>query len=568
MTTKANSRTCCGIAALLVSACVTLAAGPALADEGDAGQSGDTSVHSAKSIPDNAGIAVTDKMMQDAGGSRSDWLLQGRNYSNTRYSPLDQITADNISGLRPAALVQTGKLGSFEATPVVVDGVMYLTTPAMEDKMNVMALNAATGETYWTTSYKVTMPKACCGLVNRGVAVGYGNVYVTTLDAKLLALDARTGKKQWETKLADPLAGYSETMAPQIYDGKVIVGSSGGEWPNRGFLAAIDAKTGKEAWRWHSTDPNTFAGDSWKTGGGMVWSTPAIDPKRGLVIFSTGNPNPDLNGSTRAGDNLYTDSIVALDVNSGKLKWYYQEVKHDLWDYDAASNVVLFDAKDKDGKTVPAAGEAGKVGWLFVVNRETGKLIRKSDALVKMTDTMFTKPSKDGVMIMPGANGGAEWSPPAYSPENGLFYVMEMNQLMNYTTDGATRYIKGLTRLGSTFLNVKGDKAKQSGVLDAVDVNTGKIAWQHDAPKPLIGGVLATAGNLVFMGEGDGWFDAFNAKSGKRVWRFNLGAGVNAPPVAYEVNGKEYIAVAAGGNYQLHYPHGDVLAIFSLPQSQ
>ncbi len=529
-------------------------------------KSQDTSNSQQTPVPDGAGVSVSDEQMGGAGKDAQNWLLHGHGYSNQRYSPLDQITTKNIGSLAPVALVQTGMVASFETTPVVVDGVMYATTPVVDDKMNVMAIDAATGERFWTTTYDVGLSKTCCGPVNRGVAVGYGKVYVATLDAKLLALDAKTGEKQWEAQLAEPRAGYSETMAPQIYDGKVIVGSSGGEWAIRGFVAAYDAKTGKQAWKWDATDPDTFAGDSWKTGGGMVWTTPAIDPKRNLVIFSVGNPNPDLDGTSRKGDNLYTDSIVALDADSGKIKWHYQEVKHDVWDYDAVSNVVLFDTKDKDGKTVEAAGEAGKVGWLYIVNRDNGELIRKSDPLVKMSDNMFTTPTKEGVKMLPGANGGAEWSPPAYSPDTHMFYVMEMNQLMNFTTDGATETIPGQIRLGSTFKSVEGDASVQSGVLDAVDVDTGKVAWKYDAPQPMIGGVLATAGNLVFTGEGNGWFDAFDAKSGDRVWRFNLGAGVNAPPISYEVDGTQYIAVAAGGNFQLGFQRGDVIAIFKLNQ--
>jgi PQQ-dependent dehydrogenase (methanol/ethanol family) len=514
------------------------------------------------SIPNGARVKIGDDMMKAAGNDTRNWLLHGRDYFNQRYSPLNQITVDNIHSLSPVAIVQTGMTASFETTPIVADGVMYLTTPVVNDKMKIMALNAATGERYWETTYDISMAKTCCGPVNRGVALGYGSVYVVTLDDKLLALDAKTGKKEWEATLADPRAGYSETMAPQIYDGMVIVGSSGGEWPIRGFVAAYDAKNGKEKWRFHTTDPKSFEGDSWKSGGGMVWTTPAIDAKRNLLIFSTGNPNPDLNGTHRKGDNLYTDSIVALDAHTGKLKWYYQEVKHDVWDYDAVSNVVLFDVEE-NGKTVPAAGEAGKVGWLFIVNRETGKLIRKSDPLVMMSDNMFTTPTKKGVQMLPGANGGAEWSPPAYSPETHLLYAMEMNQLMTFTTQ-ETKTVPGQIRLGSTFKNVKGDKAVQNGVLDAVDVNTGKVAWRYNAPQPLIGGVLATAGNLVFTGEGNGWFDAINAKTGERVWRYNLGAGVNAPPVTYTVDGEQYIAVAAGGNFQLGYPLGDAVAIFKL----
>ena len=522
-----------------------------------------TSVKHYADIPSGADVATDDKTMKSAGDDPANWLLHGHGYTNQRYSALKKINAGNVKKLSPAAIVQTGMTASFETTPIVSDGVMYLTTPVVDSKMKILALNAATGERYWETTYNIDQAKTCCGPVNRGLALGYGKVYVATLDARLLALDAKTGKQDWETKIADPRAGFSETMAPQIYDGMVVVGSAGGEWPIRGFVAAYDAKSGKQVWRWHATDPKTFEGDSWKQGGGMVWTTPAIDTEQGLVIFSTGNPNPDLDGTKRKGDNLYTDSIVALDAKTGKIKWHYQEVKHDVWDYDAVSNVVLFDTR-VDGKTVPAAGEAGKVGWLFVVNRKTGKLIRKSDPLVKMSDNMFTKPTKKGVFMMPGANGGAEWSPPAYSPDTKLLYVMEMNQRMNFTNKETTATIPGQIRLGSTFKNVKGDKALQNGVLDAVNVDTGKVAWKYKAPQPMIGGVLATAGNLVFTGEGNGWFDAFDAKTGKKLWRYNLGAGVNAPPVSYEVDGTQYIAVAAGGNFQMDYPRGDAVAIFKL----
>jgi alcohol dehydrogenase (cytochrome c) len=293
----------------------------------------------------------------------------------------------------------------------------------------------------------------------------------------------------------------------------------------------------------------------------MSWSTPAIDPKLNLLILSTGNPNPDLYGTSRQGDNLYSDSIVALDLNTGALKWYLQEVKHDVWDYDAVSNPVLFDVQ-QNGQTIPAAGEAGKVGWIFIVDRRTGKLIRKSDPYVMMSKNMFTTPTKEGVNMLPGANGGAEWSPPAYSPQTHDLYVLAMNQLMTFTTNEPTGGT-GQLRLGSAFVNVK-QGGLQNGPFVAVNMDTGKIAWQYVAPQPLIGGALATGGNLVFMGEGNGWFDAFNAKTGQKVWRYQLGAGVNAPPVTYQVDGVQYIAVAAGGNFQLGFPYGDAVAIFRL----
>jgi alcohol dehydrogenase (cytochrome c) len=512
-------------------------------------------------MPAGADVNVTDDMMLAGSPDGANWLLHGRTYDNQRYSPLAQITADNVASLVPVALLQTGMTASFESTPVVVDGVMYFTTPVVNGKMKIIALSAATGERLWETTDNLGVFQICCGPVNRGVAVGYGKVYVVTLDDRLIALDATNGKVLWSKTVADSRVGYSETMAPQIYRNEIIIGSAGGEWAIRGFVAAYDANTGAQKWRWNATDPKSFSGDSWKRGGGMTWTTPAIDPKLGLVIFSTGNPNPDLAGTIRRGDNLYTDSIVALDVATGTLKWYYQEVKHDVWDYDAVSPVVLFDVNE-NGKTVAAAGEAGKVGWVFIVDRATGRLIRKSDPYVMMTPNMFTTPTKAGVDMLPGANGGAEWSPAAYSPQTHLMYILAMNQLMRFTTQEPTQ-APGQIRLGSAFTNIE-KNGVQNGPFVALNVDTGKIAWQYMAPQPLIGGALATAGDLVFMGEGNGWFEAFDATTGKQLWRFNLGAGVNAPPISYAVGGTQYIAVAAGGNFQLGFPYGDTLAIFRL----
>jgi PQQ-dependent dehydrogenase (methanol/ethanol family) len=522
--------------------------------------------HVYQGLPGGANVAISDAMLTGAASDNSNWLVNGRTYDNERYSPLTQIDTTNVKTLMPTALVQTGFTASFETTPVVVNGVMYLTTPVVDSKMKVMAIDAVTGENIWDSTYNLGTFKICCGPVNRGVAVAYGKVYVTTLDDKLLALDAATGKQIWSSTVAKASVGYSETMAPVVYNGRVIVGSAGGEWPIAGFVAAYDATSGKQMWRWSSTDPASFAGDSYKRGGGMVWTTPAIDPKLGLVIFATGNPNPDLFGASRKGDNLYTDSIVALDIDTGKTKWHYQEVKHDVWDYDAVSPVVLFDTVDDQGKTVAAAGEAGKVGWFFIVDRATGALIRKSDPYVMFSKNVFSQPTSEGVDMLPGANGGSEWSPPAYSPDTHLVYVLAMDQLMSFKTNTPSA-VPGQIRLGSAFANIK-KGAIQDGPFVAINVDTGKIAWQYKTPLPLMGGALATAGNLVFVGEGTGWFDAFDAKTGDKLWRFNLGAGVNAPPITYQVNGEQYIAVAAGGNFQMTYPYGDTLAIFKLTSSK
>jgi alcohol dehydrogenase (cytochrome c) len=270
--------------------------------------------------------------------------------------------------------------------------------------------------------------------------------------------------------------GYSETLAPQIYDGMVIVGSAGGEWALRGFVAAYDAKTGQQRWRWISTDPKSYSGDSWQSGGGMVWTTPAIDPQLGLVIFSTGNPNPDLDGTIRQGDNLYTDSIVALDVHSGTLKWYYQEVKHDVWDYDAVSNVVLFDVH-QNGKAIPAAAEAGKVGWVFILDRRTGAADPQVRSVRHDVEEHVHHAHEEGVDMLPGANGGAEWSPPAYSPQTHYLYILAMDQLMHFTTKPASS-APGLIRLGARspmsrpvgFRMVRSSRSMS---------RPGKIAWQY-----------------------------------------------------------------------------------------
>ena len=390
-------------------------------------------------------------MFAAAPTSPADWLVNGRTYANDRYSPLTQVDTTNVASLTPVAIVQTGFTASFEATPIVVNGVMYVSTPVVNNQMKILALNAATGSRIWETTYTLTQFLICCGPVNRGVVVAYGYVYFLTLDDRL----------------------------------------------------------GKQIWRWSATDPKTFAGSSYKSGGGMNWTTPALDTKLGLLIFSTGNPNPDLYGNNRKGDNLYTDSIVALDVHTGKLRWYYQEVKHDVWDYDAVSPVVLFDVHT-NGQTIPAAGEAGKVGWFFIVNRATGKLIRKSAPYVAFSANMFSQPTAAGVDMLPGANGGAEWSPPAYSPVTHDVYVLAMDQLMKFQTHPAVN-VRGQLRLGSAFSNIAPPHALQDGRLVAINVDTGKIDWTHMTAQPLIGGALATAGGLVFMGEGNGHFDAVDA---------------------------------------------------------
>ncbi|HEU4642310.1 MAG TPA: PQQ-dependent dehydrogenase, methanol/ethanol family [Gemmatimonadaceae bacterium] len=527
---------------------------------------------------------VTNQMLLNARNDGKNWVTYGRDYMNQRWSPLTQINTSNVKNLRVSWMHQTGisRLGSFETSPIVVDGVMYLTTPYN----TAIAVDARTGRQIWRYEHKpsIASPIFCCGPNNRGVAISGGTLYMGTLDARLVALDAKTGKVNWDVEIADPEAGYSETMAPLIIDNMVIVGISGAEYGIRGFVRAYDKNDGKQIWNFYTLPDKgwegNFAthtnegddlkrdiaaekaamsqyGDAWQRGGGSVWMTPAYDPETHMLYFAVGNPSPDLDGSVRPGDNLYTESIVAIDARTGEYKWHYQEVPHDVWDLDATSPVVI--VKLKNGKK--AVAEAGKTAYVYILDAATGKLIKRSDEFNRH-ENYFTQPTAEGARMLPGANGGSEWSPPAVNPTLGYMYVLGLEQPMHYITHSAPLE-KGKLWLGSAFKAVPGER--QYGTFTAINLNTGKRAWQVETEQPMIGGALATAGNLVFTGEGNGHFNAYDARTGKVLWTFQGGAGCNAPPVTYMLSGKQYIAVACGGNYQLGYPLGDAVLVFALP---
>lgn len=533
-----------------------------------------------------ADVTVTDSQLLNSARNDNDWLLHGRTYDNQRFSPLKQINSASVKRLVPVSIIQTGVANSFETTPIVVNGIMYIVTAGD----HVQAYDAVTGEVLWVYNPVLKYSDLCCGPVSRGPVVAYGKVFVAQLDGVVIALDARNGSLAWRSDPAitptTSAVHYSFTAAPQIYDGMVIIGSSGAEYPTRGFVVALDASTGKLIWRFNTTaapdEPggDTWSGDSWKAGGGAVWNTPAIDTKNGLVSFGTGNPNPNIDGEDRKGDNAYTDSIVALHVKDGTLAWWYQEVAHDLWDFDAAGPVIFLDVRDAHGGLVPAAAEAGKEGQLFIVNRLTGKLVRSSPSFVLESSNKWVPPSTTpGEPHYPSASGGGEWSPSAYSPLTRAIYVMGSNVAWTYTVKRIDPQHPPIgMSLGGIIHplldGVAANTIEPSGNLSAINVDTGKIGWRYQSSFPMVGGVLATAGNLVFAGEMDGNFDAFAAKNGTRLWHFNLGSGVNAPPITYRVNGVQYVAVAAGGNgangnnellaKRGHPQFGDVLAIFAL----
>ena len=515
-----------------------------------------------------------------------DWLHSNGSYAQTRYYSAAQINTGNVSKLKPAFVFQTAVMESMQTAPIVVNGVMFLTT----SYNHVYAVDAVTGKEFWHYKHKMgAITTFCCGPNNRGVAVSGERLYMGTLDAKLVALDAKTGKLLWETQIADPEAGYSETMAPAVVDDKVLIGTNGGEYGIRGFVKAFNANDGKLLWTFYTipekghegvwavndgTGRNMHrdidaekkqladkGGDFYKTLGGGVWTTPAIDRKTHTLFFVVGNPSPDLYGAIRPGDNLYTDSLVAVDLDTGAYKWHYQYIAHDVWDLDAVSPPILVDVKDKDGKLVPGVIHGGKTGHVYVHRRDNGQLIRFSQAMIPQ-ENMWTLPTATGARMLPGANGGVEWSPMAFSPKTRYAYAANLHQPMTYQVEAAD-YPGGKLWLGGAFKTIPSEA--QWGKLSAVNIDTGKVAWDYKTEQPLMGGVLATAGNLVFTGEGNGLFKAFDATTGKKLWEFQCGAGVNSPPVSYTVNGKQYIAVAAGGNTQLDFKRGNSIFVFALP---
>lgn len=530
---------------------------------------------------------VNQAQLDGAAGNSSDWLHSNGSYAQTRFYPGTQINKSNVSKLRPVFIFQTAVNESMETAPIVKNGVMFITTSFN----HVYALDAVTAKEFWHYKHKMgSVTTFCCGPNNRGVAISGDRLYMGTLDSKLVALDAKTGNVLWQSQIADPDQGYSETMAPVVVDGKVLIGTNGGEYGIRGFVKAFDANSGQLLWTfytipdkgqegvWATKDATgrdehrnidaekkqlaDKGGDFYKTLGGGVWMAPAVDRKTHTVFFVVGNPSPDLYGAIRPGDNLYTDSLVAIDLETGQYKWHFQYVPHDVWDLDAVSSPILIDVRDTNGKMIPGVIHAGKTGHVYVHDRATGRLIRYSQAMIPQ-ENMWTLPTPQGARMLPGANGGVEWSPMAFDPQTRLAYAANLHQPMTYQVE-ETPYPGGSKLwLGGAFKVIPSEE--QWGKLSAVNVDTGKVVWDFKTAQPLIGGVLATAGGLVFNGEGNGLFRAFDASTGKKLWEFQCGAGVNAPAVSYSVHGKQYIAVAAGGNTQLDYKRGNTVLVFALP---
>jgi alcohol dehydrogenase (cytochrome c) len=527
--------------------------------------------------------SVTQDLLNRAATDGNNFLHTNHNYGQTRYVPNKQINASNVGKLRPAWIFQTEIRDSFETSPIINNGIMYFTTSFN----HVYAVDARTGEELWHFKHKMgPVTVYCCGPNNRGVAISGDRVFMATLDAKLLALDAKTGKLIWDVQIADPELGYSETMAPSVVENKVLIGTNGGEYGVRGFVKAFDVKDGKLLWTFFTTAENSVGvwathdatgrdmkrdiaaekaqlakiGDPYKTLGGGVWQNPAVDLETRRIYFVAGNPSPDLDGSLRPGDNLYTNSLVSVELDTGKYVCHMQYIAHDVWDLDAVSPPVITPVRGKDGTMIKGILHGGKTGHVYVHDAKDCSLVRFSEAMVPQ-ENMWVLPTKDGARMLPGANGGVEWSPLAIDPTKGLAYAINLHQPMTYHVESSP-YPKGKLWLGGAFKVIPTEE--QWGNITAVDYHTGKIRWQVKTQQPMIGGILATAGGLVFTGEGGGLFRAYDSETGSELWRFQAGAGVNAPPSSYTVGGKQYIVVAAGGNTQLDYKRGNTLIAFTL----
>jgi alcohol dehydrogenase (cytochrome c) len=527
--------------------------------------------------------AVTGARLVRARAEPYNWLTYYGAYDGQRYSALDQIHTGNVRQLRPAWVFQYGVVGlvatpatySFVAAPIVVDGVMFVSG---WDGL-VWALDAATGQLLWQYKYAIPLDTPlCCGNVNRGVAVAQGKVVVATANGHLVALDAVTGRPVWQQAFVDVRAGESATVAPLVVKHLVLVGNSGAEYGVRGHLDAFDLETGRRVWRRYTVpqpgEPGaeTWQGEAWARGGGSAWITGTYDPELNLVYWGTGNPSPVFDGAARPGANLYTSSVLALNPDDGTIRWHYQWTPHDLWDYDGVNENILF---DQGGRRLLAHFD--KNGYLFILDRTNGQLVRAAPfaqadwgeidptpGRVRVRKT----PTAEGTDISPGPAGAKEWSHAAYSPRSGLLYAPVIEATARY------KLVPGEFRESLPYWGGEATVIGQpSGVIKAVDPVTGREVWAWRSRHPMVGSVLATAGDLVFSGEPTGAFNAYHARTGALLWQFQTGSGIHSNPVTYGVNGKQYVAVPSGWGGWLEgfapglfgAPRGHALFAFALP---
>ena len=516
---------------------------------------------------------VTFDRIVNADKEPQNWLTYSGNMMSQRYSPLAQITPQNVKNLEVKWVFQARSLEKFEATPLVVDGILY-TVQAPND---IVALDPVSGRVYWTYSYSPSpQSRPCCGRVNRGVAVVGDTLFMGTIDAHLIAVDAKNGRPLWNTTVAKPEAGYAITHAPLVIKDKVIVGVAGGEFGIRGFIAAYDVKTGKEDWRFNTVpgpgEPGheTWSGDSWKTGGASVWVTGSYDPALNLTYWGIGNAGPDYNGDERKGDNLYSSSVVALDADTGKIKWHYQFSPHDEFDYDAVQVPVLADIVWQ-GQPRKVMLWANRNGYFYVLDRATGKFLLGKPFVEVNWANGFDEagrpmrvpgkvPTPEGTVIFPGNQGGTNWYSPSFSPRTGLFYIPSWVNYSSVYIKAKAEFTEGQRFVGtsprSLIGGANGGAAKINtrredegyGAVRAIDPMTGDRKWEFKMADVTDAGVMTTGSDLLFSGGREGFFYALDARTGELLWKANVGATVASGPMSYSVAGKQYVAISAGSS--------------------
>ncbi len=524
--------------------------------------------------------------LRDAAAEPASWLTYSGGYFSQRYSSLDQVTPANIDDLRLQWVYQTAVAGSWQATPLVADGVMYLT----QRPNDVVALDARTGRVFWIYRYATPSgQKACCGSNNRGVAVLGDRLFMATLDAHVVAIDATTGTELWNVEVADMDLAYAFTLAPLAVNDMVIVGTSGGDRGIRGFVVALDAATGEEEWRFYTipgpgqpghetwepcpANPRTYCDpEAWKHGGGAVWVTGSYDAELNLTYWGVGNPGPDFFREQRPGDNLYTSSVVALDADTGELKWYFQFTPDDPYDYDSVQIPVLADI-ERNNTNFKVMLWANRNGFYYVLNRETGRFLSgRPFVQVNWAEGLddsgrpIETPQPPGAPTYPGIQGGTNWYSPSYSPRTELFYIPAWENYATVFGGEPQEYVEGQSFIGgipgafrpvpdaptvpgltrgpiNTWTNAVGH-----GAVLAIDALTGEQRWKFEMTDVISSGVLTTASDLLFAGARSGYFQALNARTGKLLWRASLGGQIVNGPMTYEVDGTQYVAVIAGNS--------------------
>ena len=507
--------------------------------------------------PVNIHAQVTSDMLAGADERPADWMMYSGQYHSQRFSRLTQINQDTVSDLELAWVRQIDTLGQVQTSPLIVDGVMYVTTPENE----VLALDADTGQVFWSYVHQLgDVLTLCCGKQNRGVAILDDVVFLATMDARLVALDAATGNVVWNTQVANYLDGYSMTAAPLVANGLIITGIAGGEFGIRGFVDAHDAKTGVRRWRTYMIpgegEPgnDTWEGDSWKTGGAPTWQIGSFDPDLNLIYWGVGNPGPDWNGEAREGDNLYSDSMVAMDVDTGEIRWHFQFTPHDVHDWDACQVPVLVDAV-WEGQPRKLMYLANRNAFFYVLDRETGEFLsafdfaeqtwaERIDENGRPVRVPNMEPSREGRYVVPEVTGAANWWSPSYSPDTGLFYLMAYDGGALYFTADA-EYEPGRLFVGGSYIRAAPVDEYHSAVR-AIDPLTGTRRWEFEVPSKSMSGVLSTAGGLVFTGTVTGNFIALDAETGDDLWRSRLGGEIIAAPVTYLSDGRQQVSIAAG----------------------